>query len=54
MRDKRLVRPRDALPAMTGGLPIETEVTDRPQAPGAVECTAQDPGGLDIVLATPA
>ena len=54
VRDKRLVRPRDAPPAVTGGLPIETEVTDRPQAPGAVECTAQDPGEPDIMIATPA
>jgi hypothetical protein len=41
------VRRRDALAAVTGGLPVETEVTDRRRAPGAVECTARDPGDLD-------
>ena len=35
MRDKRLVRRRDALPAVTGGLPIEPDVV--PSGANALE-----------------
>jgi NADP-dependent 3-hydroxy acid dehydrogenase YdfG len=40
----------DALTAEIGGLAIETDVTDREQAVGAVERTAQELGRLDIVI----
>ena len=40
----------DALTAEIGGLAIETDVTDREQAVGAVERTAQELGRLDIVV----
>jgi NADP-dependent 3-hydroxy acid dehydrogenase YdfG len=40
----------DALTAEIGGLPIETDVTDREQAVAAVELAAQELGRLDIVV----
>jgi NADP-dependent 3-hydroxy acid dehydrogenase YdfG len=40
----------DALAAEIGGLPLETDVTDRAQAIAAVERTAQELGRLDIVI----
>jgi NADP-dependent 3-hydroxy acid dehydrogenase YdfG len=40
----------DALVAEIGGLAIEADVTDREQAVGAVERTAQELGRLDIVV----
>jgi NADP-dependent 3-hydroxy acid dehydrogenase YdfG len=40
----------DALATEIGGLPIETDVTDREQAIAAVERTAQELGRLDIVV----
>jgi NADP-dependent 3-hydroxy acid dehydrogenase YdfG len=40
----------DALATEIGGLPIETDVTDRDQAIAAVERTAQELGRLDIVV----
>src|SRR6186997_1853301 len=40
----------DALAADIGGLAIEANVTDREQAQGAVERTAQELGRLDIVI----
>src|SRR4051794_12344662 len=40
----------DALTAEIGGLAIETDVTDREQAVGAVERTVQELGRLDIVI----
>jgi NADP-dependent 3-hydroxy acid dehydrogenase YdfG len=40
----------DALTAEIGGLPIETDVTDREQAVAAVERAAQELGRLDIVV----
>ncbi len=40
----------DALAAELGGLAIETDVTDREQAAGAVERTVSELGRLDIVI----
>jgi NADP-dependent 3-hydroxy acid dehydrogenase YdfG len=40
----------DALATEIGGLPIETDVTDRKQAVAAVERAAQEFGRLDIVI----
>jgi NADP-dependent 3-hydroxy acid dehydrogenase YdfG len=40
----------DALAAEIGGLPLETDVTDRAQATAAVESTVQALGRLDIVI----
>jgi NADP-dependent 3-hydroxy acid dehydrogenase YdfG len=40
----------DALAEQVGGLAIEADVTDREQAAGAVERTAQELGRLDVVV----